>query len=152
MTNILAWFQAHEVALWWLGAVSIATFVGTLIVLPLLVVRIPADYFRRDQRHTVRDRSRPAIRHILGLLLKNALGILFIGAGLVMLVLPGQGVITMLIGLMLMDFPGKHALERRVVQQPAVFRAINWIRQRAGQPGLEPPAADVPVETLRQKD
>ena len=139
MTNILAWLHVHEAALWWMGAVSLATFVGTLIVIPFLVIRIPADYFTRGKGHAARDHGQSAVRHVLGLLLRYLQSSGFIGAGLVMLVLPGQGIITILIGLMLMNFPGKHALERRIVQQPAVFRTINWMRERVDQPGLELP-------------
>ncbi|MGQ4810138.1 hypothetical protein NKDENANG_03585 [Candidatus Entotheonellaceae bacterium PAL068K] len=152
MTNILAWLHVHEAALWWLGAVSLATFVGTLIVIPFLVIRIPVDYFTRGKRYAARDHSQSVVRHTLGLLLKNLLGFLFIGAGLVMLVLPGQGIITILIGLMLMNFPGKYALERCIVQQPAVFRTINWMRERVDQPGLELPTAHVPVDDLNEKN
>ena len=63
---------------------------------------------------------------------------------------PGK-FITMLIGLMLMNFPGKHALERRIVQQPVVLRMINWMRQRAGRPRLELPVAEVPVKALHNR-
>jgi hypothetical protein len=59
-----------------------------------------------------------------------------------MLLLPGQGILTILIGLMLLDFPGKRRLERRLVQQPSVWRAINWMRAKAHQPALELPAPE----------
>jgi len=58
-----------------------------------------------------------------------------------MLLLPGQGFITILIGIMLLNFPGKLSLELRIVQQPPVFRAINWMRARANQPSLQIPKA-----------
>ena len=42
-----------------------------------------------------------------------------------------------LVGLIFLDFPGKFALERRLARQPPVFRALNWIRARAGRKPLE---------------
>ena len=67
---------------------------------------------------------------------------LMVLVGVAMLLLPGQGILTILIGLMLLDFPGKRGLERRLVQQPAVWRAINWMRAKAHQPALELPTAE----------
>ena len=130
------WLRMHETVLWWMGAVSMLTFVGTLIVVPLLVVRIPTDYFIRDQRHQFSMRNQLSIPRLLGLVVKNIIGLIFILAGIAMLVLPGQGVLTILLGIMLMNFPGKLALELHIVQQPTVLRAINWIRQRAHRPPL----------------
>ena len=42
---------------------------------------------------------------------KNLLGATLVLAGLLMLFLPGQGVITLLAGLMIMNYPGKFVLE-----------------------------------------
>ena len=66
------WLQMHETMLWWMGAVSMLTFVGTLIVIPLLVVRIPTDYFIRDRRHQLSLRERLSIPRLIGLVLKKS--------------------------------------------------------------------------------
>ena len=137
------WLREHETLLWWLGALSIVMVVGTLVVLPLIVARLPADYFTRDQRPTGGHAPARTPR-LLGLVGKNLLGIVLILAGVAMLVLPGQGLLMILIGLMLMDFPGKRALERCLVQQPSVWQAMNWIRAKARQPALEMPASSPP--------
>ena len=136
---MLPWLRGHETLFWWLGALSILMFVGTLVALPIIVVRLPADYFRRDQHATPHQWPTPL--RLLGLVGKNLLGIVLVCLGVAMLVLPGQGILTMLIGLMLMNFPGKRTLEQRLVQQPAVLRAINWMRAKAHQPALEPPVS-----------
>ena len=140
---MLTWIRGHETLLWWLGALSIVMFVGTLVVLPLIVARLPADYFTRDQRPTGGHAPARTPR-LLGLVGKNLLGIVLILAGVAMLVLPGQGILMMLIGLILTDFPGKRALERRLVQQPSVWQAINWMRAKAHRPALEMPASSPP--------
>jgi len=135
---ILEWLRVHETALWLIGALSMVTLlVGTLIVIPILVIHIPANYFNRERQKPGRYHGQYSVIRLLGLVVKNILGIIFILAGLAMLLLPGQGFITILIGIMLLSFPGKPALERRMVQQPTLLRAINWIRAKAKKPALQ---------------
>ncbi len=135
-TMISEWLQTHTTVLWGLGALSGITFFGTLIVIPILVVRIPADYFTCAYQHA---HAHPGAWYYCGLLVKNTLGLLFILTGIAMLVLPGQGILTILIGIMLMNFPRKRALELRIVQQPTVLRALNWMRANAKKPALVVP-------------
>jgi hypothetical protein len=63
----------------------------------------------------------------------NAAGSLFIVAGIAMLVLPGQGVITIVVGLLLIDFPGKFRLERWLARRRPLMRGITWIRSRTNE-------------------
>jgi hypothetical protein len=136
------WIREYEVALGWLSAVSVLTFVGSLLCVPWLVIHIPTDYFIRPRHYVDRWRSRhPLVRAAL-LAMKNLCGVLLVLAGVAMLVLPGQGILTILIGLMFLDFPGKFALEERLARQPPVIRAINWIRAKAKCPPLELPERD----------
>ena len=60
----------------------------------------------------------------------------FLVAGVAMLVLPGQGLLTILIGLMLISFPGKRGLERRIVGRPTILRILNGMRARRSLPPL----------------
>ncbi len=136
--------RQYETPLWWLAALSVATFVATLAALPFLVVRIPHDYFTTKKRHPPPfAEQHPAVRTTL-LVLKNLLGAIFVIAGIVMCVIPGQGVLTIVIGLTLIDFPGKYLLERWLIRRRSVSRAINWMRKRSGHPPLEIPAAGDP--------
>jgi hypothetical protein len=137
---MVTWLRGHETLLWWVGALSIVMFIGTLVVLPMIVAHLPANYFTRDQRPPGGHTPARTLR-LLGFVGKNLLGIVLILAGVAMLVLPGQGMLMILIGLLLMDFPGKRALEQRLVQQPSVWQAINWIRAKAHQPALQRPGA-----------
>jgi hypothetical protein len=139
---MVTWLHGHASVLWWLGALSVVTFVGTLVALPLVVARLPPDYFTYAQRPVRRHQAQSPGARVLWHLGKHLLGILIVLVGVAMLLLPGQGILTILIGLMLLDFPGKRRLERRLVQQPSVWRALNWMRAKAHQPALEmPPAA-----------
>ncbi|CAN5413805.1 hypothetical protein BH23VER1_BH23VER1_34210 [soil metagenome] len=130
------WIQGNEELLWWLGSASVFAFVATLIAVPLLVVRIPQDYFVRDHRSpTFWDGFSPAIRIVL-LAVKNVVGAVFVAAGLAMLVLPGQGVLTILAGIMLLNFPGKYRFERWIATRGPVRRSIDWIRHCGGREPL----------------
>jgi hypothetical protein len=136
---MLDWIQSHGVLLGWLSAASVLVFVGSLTLIPWLVIRIPADYFLRQRHYADRWKPRhPALR-IAVLAIKNCIGGLLVLAGLIMLVTPGQGVLTILVGLLLVDFPGKFAAERWLISRPPVFRAVNWVRGKAKRPPLESP-------------
>ena len=136
---ILKWLHISQTAFWWIGALSILTFLGTLLVIPLIVVHIPADYFKPRKRKKHPRHKRFSLIRLLSIALKNFFGVIFILAGLAMVVLPGQGIITILIGIMMVDFPGKFALERRIVQHPPVLRGINWMRTKANRGPLQVP-------------
>jgi len=118
-----------------LTVASAIGFVGTLFAIPMILVRLPADYFdTRTPRHWMKDHH-PVLR-LSGLIVKNIVGIVFLLAGFAMLFLPGQGVLTMLIGISLMDFPKKRQLEAKMVGQPTVLGVINSMRQKFGKPPL----------------
>jgi putative transmembrane protein PGPGW len=119
----------------WLGVSSIAFFVGTLIAIPFIMVRLPPHYF--DERHPRlwMPAYHPALR-LLGLVVKNAVGAVFLAVGIALLFLPGQGILTILIGVSLLDFPGKRYCERKIVGQPTVLKAINALRAKYDKPPL----------------
>lgn len=130
------WIQANEMLLFCLGGASMLLFVATLFGVPWLFTRIPHDYFAHHRRlRAPWAKHHPALRGVL-LVAKNLLGALFVVMGVAMLVLPGQGVATILAGIVLLDFPGKYRLERWVVGRRSVLRSINWLRRWAGRPPL----------------
>ncbi len=115
---------------------SLLLFIVSLAVIPWLVTKIPADYFQphyRAKLHSAVHRS--AAARCLAVI-KNLLGAALVCLGVIMLVTPGQGLLTILIGLILIDFPGKYALEQRLVAMPSVLNSLNWIRAKAGKPPL----------------
>ena len=116
-----------------LGGLSVLTFVGSLIAVPWLIGRLHADYFLTHwQTVQARHRRNPALA-LTVFLARNTIGLLLVAAGLAMLFLPGQGLLTVLIGVSVMDFPGKRGLLQRLVRGPKVQRALNWIRRKRGK-------------------
>jgi hypothetical protein len=120
-----------------LSTLSIVLLVASLIGIPWFVARLPADYFaeRRD-RPSLLSVPDPRMQLVLKVL-KNALGVLLFLAGLAMLVLPGQGVITLLVAVVLLDIPGKRRVLARILRRPRLAQALNRIRERAGEPPLD---------------
>ena len=125
--------------LFWL-AVAISV-IGTLL-LPLLAIRIPVDYFSRPTTldHSARE-GRVGLRAV-STILRNTLAIMLFAAGIVMLFTPGQGLLMLLVALWLANFPGKRNLERRLVSIPGVLMTIDKIRAKGGKPPLQMPSAD----------
>jgi hypothetical protein len=119
----------------WLAASSIVMFVGTLVAIPIILVRLPADYFDVRIPRPWMENHHPILR-VAGHLVKNVVGVVFLLAGLAMLLLPGQGILTILIGLSLVEFPGKRRLEAKLVGQPAVLGTINKMRAKFNRPPL----------------
>lgn len=118
-----------------LTVLSIVFFVGSLIAIPFILVRLPTDFFDiRVPRPWMEDHH-PVLR-VMGHLVKNLVGSIFLFAGFLMLFLPGQGILTMLIGVSMLDFPGKRKVEAKLIGQPAVLNAINGMREKFGKPPL----------------
>ena len=117
--------------------VFLLTFFGAIAVVAFVVVRLPPDYFEpRVARPFMLAWPRP-LRWI-GLLAKNALGVLVIASGVILSLpgMPGQGILMMLLGLMLLDVPGKRAIILRIARIPRVIATINKLRARYGKAPL----------------
>ena len=118
-----------------LTAASVIGFIGSLVIIPLILIRLPTDYFdTRFPRHWMRDHH-PFLR-VIGLIIKNAVGFVFIIVGFIMLFLPGQGLLTMLIGISLIDFPRKRELEAKIIGYSKILNIINNLRYKFGKPPL----------------
>jgi hypothetical protein len=141
---MIEWLSQHLDAwglTWWqvlFGVlISVVTFVGSIAVVSLVLVKLPANYFHSSHDHEFLTHRHPVLR-MCGIFLKNLLGLVLVGFGIVMSLpgVPGQGVLTILLGIMLLDFPGKRGLEVKLVSRPRVFQAINSLRARFSRPPL----------------
>ena len=117
--------------------ISLAMLVATLVVFPFVIVRLPARYFA--ERNRPQPLSRHLLVHVTLMALKNLLGLTLVVAGILLLFLPGQGLLTLIIGLTIMNYPGKFVIERWLVRRPRVLPALNWLRLRFGAPPFEDP-------------
>ena len=124
--------------LWWGVGISVAAAILTLVLATVIVVGWPADRFKGEGPTEV-GLHRHVIIRALALVAKNLAGAVLVALGLIMALpgVPGQGLLTMLIGLTLLSFPGKRRMERRFVRIPALLGAINRLRRRFARPPLE---------------
>jgi hypothetical protein len=128
LQQILDWASENRVMLIWSGAIALATFVIGAIAAPIVVVQLPADYFDRSAKRKQKWTPKKIAKNVIG-------GVLAI-AGLAMLVVPGPGLIVLLIGIALADFPGKHRLQRWLITRGSVLKKANKLRARYGKEPL----------------
>ena len=138
LQQLEGWYVANEGMWQILGISSIIFFIGTLITVPLIIINLPSGYFLED-RTCLSSRRRTS--RVLYLVAKNILGGVFIIAGLVMLFVPGQGLLTLAIGFMLISLPNKRMLALYIIRRQGVRAIINRMRARAAKPPLEIPDA-----------
>ncbi len=119
-------------------ALGVASAVVSLVVVGAVLARIPADYFANPAART-RQVKRHPVAHVLFVVGRNLLGYVLIALGVVLSLpgVPGQGVLTILMGVMLIDFPGKHRVERWLVTRRPVLATLNRLRARAGREPLQ---------------
>lgn len=130
------WFTEHKGLSAALVGASVLTLIISAIAVPVVIRRMPNDYFLENSpRVEAFNESHPVLRLIFRIFKNLFGGILLIG-GILMLITPGQGVLTIMIGLMLTDFPGKRRLEVWLVKIKPINFAINWMRKKADKPPL----------------
>ena len=111
-----------------LSGISIVVFVVSLLSVPWMICQIPTDYFLDS--YFQKKRQRPLFVRGATVFVRNILGSGFFLLGFVLLFIPGQGLLTMFLGLMLMDFPGKKRMVKRFVGFERVRMSLNWIRKK----------------------
>jgi archaellum biogenesis protein FlaJ (TadC family) len=136
ITTILEWLTSHQYLLGWVGVCSLLIFVLSILSLPWIVAKIPEDYFLFQKRKRVILKNDFLGNWIVIFILKNFIGVLLISSGILMLFLPGQGILTILAGLVMTDYPGKYKFERKIVTNPRILGKLNWLRAKANQPNL----------------
>jgi small-conductance mechanosensitive channel len=116
----------------WLGVISTCTFFLSLLIIPWIVYKLDSTFFIHLHKHTKRENEHP-VRFIILKSLRYFLGALLLLAGILMIFLPGQGVLTIILGLSLLDFPGKRALIDGILKSPSIQKALNWIREKGNK-------------------
>ena len=110
----------------------------SFLVIGIVMVKIPANYFSSHYQQDFLPNSRWLVRWG-AVVAKNLFGVFLVLLGIVLSLpgVPGQGILTILLGLIMLDIPGKRPLEARIIKRPAVRDAINKLRSRFNKPPLE---------------
>lgn len=130
----LDWAEGHSELLWWLGVTSLALLIATALLVPIFVGRLPVDEFitERPPQHAWRE-SHP-IGSLALRITRNAFGAICVAAGIAMLIMPGQGLLTLFAGVLLLEFPGKRRLVLFIVSKRIAQRTLNWMRRKRRVP------------------
>jgi len=125
--------KAHPALAVGLFGLSIVTFFATIIVVPIVLVRMDEDYFVNEETPSTRFRGvHPLLRAFI-LVGKNVLAVLLLFLGFLLLFLPGQGLLTIVLGVLLLDFPGRYKLKRSLISRPKILHMVNRLRERYGR-------------------
>ncbi len=124
---------------------QVLVFLGLFLVslalsfaaIAIVMVKIPANYFSSHYVQDFMPGSHWTVRWG-AVIVKNVLGVFLIALGIVLSLpgIPGQGILTILLGLIMIDIPGKRPLEAKIIQRPTVLAAVNKLRARYGKPDL----------------
>ena len=126
-------FATYGQALTWLGIVSTVTFFMSLIIIPVIINRLKDDFFLHLHEHKKLENQHPVI-FILLRILRYSFGTLLLIAGILMLFLPGQGLLTIILGISLLDFPGRQMAIDSLLQLHPIQKGLNWIREKGDAP------------------
>ena len=134
--SIVAWLMGYSSILIGLGGLSVLILVFSIAGMGWFIAQIPEDYFIHDKRQAKHWNKYSSQARIAIIIFKNIFGGIMLVGGLFLLVLPGQGLLTIIIGLLLIDYPGKFQLEQKIISIPSIFRSLNWFRAKARKPNL----------------
>ena len=135
--SLASWSAEHAASLGFAALGTALALALTVIAAPWLVARLPPDHFARPAPD-VRAEGPLALALLIA---RNALALATVLLGLLVLVVPGPGLVSVVIGLSLARFPGRHALVARLAGSPHVFASLNWLRRRRGRPPFVHPAS-----------
>lgn len=116
-----------------LAGLSVITFFVSIFCIPLIIARLPRDYFKNPQDVVAKQYTPASIAKVIFFFLRNIIGFLLLTAGIAMLFLPGQGIITMIVGIGVMSFPYKQYLLYRITRPASIQTTMNWIRKKTGK-------------------
>ncbi len=135
VTNFFSSITLRGTLLWLL--IFLITFGVNLAIVSLVLVKLPPTYFKKSHNRKFLANRPPIIRG-LALIGKNLLGVLLVAVGILLSLpgVPGQGILTMLLGVMLLDIPGRSRLEQWIVSRPKILQMINKLRHRFSKPAM----------------
>ena len=125
--------HSHETLFFWLTIIGILGLLGSVILIPWILIQLPSDYFHEKERKKCPWGNCPAILRTIVIILKNIIGVILLISGFIMLFIPGQGLLTMIVGIVLMDFPYKYKLLRWAIDHPKILSTINALREKANK-------------------
>ena len=132
--SLIEIFNVYKNLILWFGSISLFVFLFSLLSIKWLVSLIPEDYFINKKDSKIKTNN--ILIWYVVLIFKNLIGYSLILGGIMMLVLPGQGLFTIIIGLMMSNYPGKYSIEKKFIAIPTILKSINWLRRKSNKPPI----------------
>lgn len=129
-------FDIHPAIIWSVAIGSLIMLGASILIMPAIVIRIPPDYFNHSKRPRMISNNHGVAFRLAFKIAKNILGAMLVLMGIAMLALPGQGLLTFLVGFLLVDIPGKYRVEKWMLRR-GLIRPINWLRKRHSKEPLK---------------
>ena len=130
-----SYFLQNNQIFLYISGLSTIFFLLSLLGLSWLISIIPHNYFVDKKRISLIKMKNP-LMWLPIIIIKNSIGLVLILCGILMLILPGQGVLTIITGLIFLDYPGKFRFERSLVRNKLILNSMNWIRRKLDKPDL----------------
>ena len=131
LEQIIDLVDEYKSVIFWLSLLSFLIFIFSLVSIKWLVALIPIDYF--VYKKNSKFKTKYPFTWLISMIIKNIIGYLLIVGGILMLVLPGQGLFTIFIGLMMSNYPGKYYIEKKIIAIPSILKTINWLRKQSNK-------------------
>ena len=129
LEQIIDLVDEYKSVIFWLGLLSFLIFIFSLVSIKRLVALIPSDYF--VSKKDTKFKSEYHFIWLISMIIKNIIGYVLIIGGILMLLLPGQGLFTIFIGLMMSNYPGKYYNEKKIIPIASILKTINWLRKQS---------------------
>ena len=130
-----SYFLQNNQIFLYISGLSTIFFLLSIMGLSWLISIIPHNYFVDKKRVSLIKMKNP-LMWLPIIIIKNSIGLVLILCGILMLILPGQGVLTIITGLIFLDYPGKFRFERSLVRNKLILNSMNWIRRKLNKPDL----------------
>ena len=130
-----SYFLQNNQIFLYISGLSTIFFLLSLLGLSWLISIIPHNYFVDKKRVSLIKMKNP-LMWLPIIIIKNSIGLVLILCGILMLILPGQGVLTIITGIIFLDYPGKFRFERSLVRNKLILNSMNWIRRKLDKPDL----------------
>ena len=131
LEQIIDLVDEYKSVIFWLSLLSFLIFIFSLVSIKWLVALIPSDYF--VSKKDTKFKSEYPFIWLISMIIKNIIGYVLIIGGVLMLLLPGQGLFTIFIGLMMSNYPGKYYIEKKFIAIPSILKTINWLRKQSNK-------------------
>ncbi|MFK8078640.1 MAG: PGPGW domain-containing protein [Granulosicoccus sp.] len=136
MDQILSWLVQYKHLFSSFALLGVLLLVTSLVATPWLVARLPKDYLIKAG---LRQKPHGLVRTVI-YCVRALIGLILVVLGFVLMLTPGPGLVVLIVGISLAEFPGKQRLLVSIATQPHVLKSLNWMRTQRGRPPFDHPS------------